>query len=82
VPIVVVFCVASALQMLHWRNNFFAMIMAINGHDQQQKKLATMEYLQGRWMCGFMVDCCVCCHCRCSSCGFCSSNQGCIRKVV
>ena len=39
VPIVDVLCVAPALQMLHRHNNFFAMVMAINGHDQQQKNL-------------------------------------------
>ena len=47
VAIMVLLCVASALQIVHWHNNFFAMIMAINGHDQQQKNLATMEYKQG-----------------------------------
>ena len=47
VPIAVGLCGASALQMLHFHNTFFAMIMAINGHDQQQKKLAALKHTQG-----------------------------------
>ena len=45
VAVIVGLCVASALQTFHRHNNFCAVIMAINGPDQQQKKLATMEYI-------------------------------------
>ena len=40
-------CVASAPQTFHRHNKYFAVIMPINGHDQQQRNLATMEYIQG-----------------------------------
>jgi hypothetical protein len=36
VAIIFGLCVAATLQMFR-RHNFFAVIMAINGHDQQQK---------------------------------------------
>jgi hypothetical protein len=68
VAVIVGLCVASARQTFHRHNNFFAVIMAINGHDQQQKTLATMDYLQWRLICGSVVDCCACAHCRFSLC--------------
>jgi hypothetical protein len=74
VAIVVGLCVASVLQTFHPHDNFFAVIMAINGHGQQQKNLATMDYIQGRLMCASVVDCCACSHCHCSLCGFSSAN--------
>jgi hypothetical protein len=55
VDIVIGLCVASVLQKFRRHNNFFAVIMAINGHGQQQKNLATMEYIQGRSMCALWL---------------------------